>query len=103
MGNTSSSSSSSDAREAEAVKAATVEKIVDGFMKNKRINSAMIPDAVERAIYENVLTLVMGVLEEVTASANVEVLGHRLEMKLVAAKPLLPPLVPAPAASPKKP
>ena len=98
MGNNSSSSSSSSS-DAEAAKAATVAKIVDGFMKNKRINSAMIPDSVERAIYENVLTLVMGVLEVVTASANEEVLGHRLEMKLVAATPPEPP----PAASPKKP
>jgi hypothetical protein len=60
-----------------------VERIVDGFMKNKKVNSAMIPDVVERAIYENVLTLVLGVLEEVAASASIEVLGHRIEMKLV--------------------
>lgn len=82
MGNANSAESATKVTAEDASKK-IVERIVDGFMKNKKVNSAMIPDVVERAIYENVLTLVLGVLEEVAATASIEVLGHRIEMNLV--------------------
>ena len=41
-----------------------VGRIVDGFMANNAINSAFVPDFVERAIYRNVLTLGLALLEE---------------------------------------
>ena len=59
-----------------------VGRIVDGFMANGAINSAFVPDFVERAIYRNVLTLGLALLEEMISESRIEVLGHRLEMRL---------------------
>lgn len=53
-------------------------------MLNGSVNSRAVPDFVERAIYENVLVMVLGLFEEVVSGASVEVLGHRLEMRLSA-------------------
>ena len=68
---------------------ATVKRIVDGFMANNAINSPFVPDFVERAIYENVMTLALGLVDEVLAGARIEVLGHRMELRLSAAETLL--------------
>jgi hypothetical protein len=67
-----------------AVDRERVREIVDKFMQNGSVNSRAVPDFVERAIYENVLVMVLGLLEEVVSGTAVEVLGHRLEMKLTA-------------------
>lgn len=81
MGN-SATKETSGAKKASVVSSDKIDAIVDGFMKNHAINNALIPDVIERSIYKNVLTLVMGVLQEVTESTTVEVLGHKLEVKI---------------------
>jgi hypothetical protein len=59
-----------------------IREIVERFMKNGSINNRAVPDFVERAIYENVLVMVLGLLEEVVSASSVEVMGHRLEMRM---------------------
>ena len=65
-----------------AVDRERIKEIVEKFMKNGSVNNRAVPDFVERAIYENVLVMVMGLLEEVASTTAVEVMGHRLEVRL---------------------
>jgi hypothetical protein len=65
-----------------AVDRERIREIVENFMKNGSVNNRAVPDFVERAIYENVLVMVMGLLEEVVSATSVEVMGHRLEVRL---------------------
>ena len=67
-----------------AVDRERIREIVEKFMRNGSVNNRAVPDFVERAIYENVLVMVMGMLEEVVSGTSVEVMGHRLEMRLAA-------------------
>lgn len=60
-----------------------IEEIVGKFMANSSINSPLVPDFIERQIYRNALTLALGLAEEVLAGAKLEVLGHRVELRLV--------------------
>lgn len=58
-----------------------IEEIVEGFIQNNSVNSALLPDFIERAIYTNVVALVLGIAEEVLEGTSIEILGHRVEMK----------------------
>lgn len=60
----------------------TIRKIVDGFMKNKKINQRYIPDAIERQIYQNVIVLLMALLEESLKTARIQFLGHELTVHI---------------------
>ena len=60
-----------------------IDDIVERFMANSSINSHLVPDFIERQIYKNALTLALGLAEEVLAGAKLEVLGHRVELRLV--------------------
>jgi hypothetical protein len=59
-----------------------VDEIVEGFMQNNSVNSALLPDFIERAIYTNVVTLVLGIAEEVLEGTSIEILGHRVELSI---------------------
>jgi hypothetical protein len=65
-----------------------IDEIVDKFMANSSINSPLVPDFIERQIYRNALTLALGLAEEVLAGAKLEVLGHRVELRLVSSEQL---------------
>lgn len=60
----------------------TIKEIVDGFMRDEAINSRFVPDYVERSIYQNVLTLVVGIMERVVEGAEVQVLGHTITLQM---------------------
>lgn len=60
-----------------------IDEIVEGFMQNNAVNNPLLPDFIEKAIYKNVITLMLGIAEEVLGTTTVEVLGHRVELRLV--------------------
>ena len=59
-----------------------VDEIVEGFMQNHSINNVFLPDFIERAIYTNVIRLILGVAEEILDGTSIEILGHRVELKI---------------------
>lgn len=69
-------------RVAARVSLAAIDDIVDEFMADSAINSAMLPDFIERAVYRNVLQLLLGVAGRVIDTAEVGFLGHNVTMKL---------------------
>lgn len=80
--NMSSPAKESPKEEVTRVSKEKITEIVDGFMNNNSINNPLLPDFIERAIYQNVITLILGVVEEVVNDTSIEVLGHKVEMKL---------------------
>ena len=59
-----------------------IDEIVEGFMQNNSVNTPLLPDFIEKAVYKNVITLMMGIAEEVLAETSIEVLGHRIKLRL---------------------
>lgn len=59
-----------------------VKEIVDRFMADARINSPLLPDFIERAIYRNVITLALALVDELASGASIEFLGHRIELRV---------------------
>ena len=59
-----------------------IDEIVAGFMQNNSVNNPLLPDFIEKAIYKNVITLMLGIAEEVLSETSIEVLGHRIQLRL---------------------
>jgi hypothetical protein len=68
----------SDTNHADAIAA-----LVAKYLSNNMVNSRFVPDFIERRIYTNMITLIVGLLTETLASSNLCILGHRLEVNLV--------------------
>jgi hypothetical protein len=51
-------------------------------MENTSINNPLLPDFIESAIYHNVITLILGVVEEVVNETSIKILGHKVELSL---------------------
>jgi hypothetical protein len=60
-----------------------INSIVERYLKDSRINSKLIPDAVERKIYRNVLKMIVGILKDTVENANIDLLGHRINFSMV--------------------
>ncbi|EER18712.1 hypothetical protein Pmar_PMAR018947 [Perkinsus marinus ATCC 50983] len=56
--------------------------IVDSMLRDEFVNNPLIPDAVERSLYLNTVILIFRILEDLSNSLHVSVMGHRLEWKL---------------------
>ena len=50
-------------------------------MKNHNIY--YLPDSVEGAIYENVITVMLSLFESMINSTKIEIMGHTIDMRLV--------------------
>ena len=59
----------------------SVNKLVDDMLNNDDINSP-IPDFIERKIYTNVFTILIGVMKEVVEDANINVLNQNIKIKM---------------------
>jgi hypothetical protein len=57
----------------------TIDTVVDEFLKDNGLNSAFIPDFIEKKLYKNVLVLALSAMNRVLDTAHVEFLGHRIE------------------------
>ncbi|EEQ99837.1 hypothetical protein Pmar_PMAR020296, partial [Perkinsus marinus ATCC 50983] len=57
--------------------------IVDSMLRDEFVNNPLIPDAVERSLYLNTVILIFRILEDLSNSLHVSVMGHRLEWKLI--------------------
>lgn len=59
-----------------------IEEIVEDFMKDSAINNMLLPDFIEKALYTNVLKLVMGLIGRTLDTTNIDFLGHTITLQL---------------------
>lgn len=59
-----------------------IKKYAQEMIKDDNINIDFFPDAVERAIYENILTIVLGLMNNVLQNSEVKFLSHKLNFRL---------------------
>ena len=64
----------------------SVESLVNELMKNDNINSDLIPDFVEKKIYENVLTLAISLLKETLEKTKITILNQDITFNLEPSK-----------------
>jgi hypothetical protein len=66
-----------------AISESRISELVEKMIANKSVNIGILPNYVERHLYKNLLTTLMGMLEEVINESKIEFMGHRIVMKLV--------------------
>ena len=64
----------------------SVKRLVNELMKNDNINSDLIPDFVEKKIYENVLTLAISLLKETLEKTKITILNQDITFNLQSSK-----------------
>lgn len=65
-----------------------INRLVEEFMQNDKINNDIIPDFIEKKIYFNCIKLVLCTLEQTLKSTSIEFLGHTLKISLETKKDL---------------
>lgn len=73
------------------VSLAAVDDVVDDFMSDSAINNPLMPDIIERAIYRNVLKLILGVMGRMLDTTELSFLGHNITLKLAPEEQAPPP------------
>jgi hypothetical protein len=59
-----------------------VAKFVDALLKDDHINQVLIPDIIERKMYERVLSLVLYEIKAVLESTKIEFVGHTITIRI---------------------
>lgn len=59
-----------------------IDRIVDRYIANDRMNNRLIPDAIERRIYRNLLKMVLGAMQDTVGHARMEFLGHEVTVTM---------------------
>lgn len=67
---------------ADQLSAARLDSVVDAFMEDNKINNPLIPDFLERALYRNVLKLLLGLMQQSLRTVGVDLFGHRIRVSL---------------------
>ena len=57
-----------------------ISEYVDEILKNENINIDYLPDSVEKAIYKNVLRLILHLIDEVGEKTTLDLFGHKLRV-----------------------
>ena len=60
----------------------SIKKLVNHLLENDNINNTYIPDFIERKLYENVFTLLIGVLKDTLENANIKILNQNIGFKI---------------------
>lgn len=60
----------------------SVNIMVDDMLKNDSINSRMIPDYIEKKIYTNIFTVIIGLLKEVLEDTSINLLNQSITLKM---------------------
>jgi len=59
-----------------------INAFVETLLQNKDINIKYLPDAVERQIYRNVFSILLGLMDNLFESTSVKFIGHKLTFSL---------------------
>jgi hypothetical protein len=57
-------------------------EFVEILLKDKNINIGYLPDYVEKQIYLNIFTILIGIVEHSLKSVKVEIMGHKLDISI---------------------
>ena len=57
----------------------SVAKLVDNMLENDNVNSSIIPDYVERKIYTNVFTILIGIMKETIDDTSINLLNQNIK------------------------
>jgi len=59
-----------------------LKEFVEELLKDENINIAYLPDWVERQLYLNFLTILMGFIQKTTKTSAINMLGHQINFKI---------------------
>ena len=59
----------------------SVKALVDDILKNDSINNELIPDYVERKIYENIFNTLIKLMKEILESSSINFLNQNIKLK----------------------
>lgn len=59
-----------------------IDSVVDKMIDNQAVNIQYLPDFVERQLYRNIFTILLGLLGEIVDESSINFLGHQITMKL---------------------
>lgn len=65
-----------------SINKAIIRKYIKEMLEDENANIGWMPDFVEKKIYENVFTLLLGLLETNIEKTNLEILGHKIKLSL---------------------
>jgi hypothetical protein len=55
-----------------------VKQFVDKLINDPNININGFPDYIERKVYQNVVTVIMGIVDQVLSSTEIKILNHKI-------------------------
>ena len=58
-----------------------IDSVVDKMIDNQAVNIQYLPDFVERQLYRNIFTILLGLLGEIVDESSINFLGHQITMK----------------------
>ena len=56
--------------------------MVDNMLKNDSVNSIMIPDYIEKKIYTNVFTILIGIMKEILEDTKINIFNQNISFKM---------------------
>ena len=56
----------------------SVKKMVDDMLENDSVNSSIIPDYIEKKIYTNVFTILIGIMKEVLEDTKINIFNQNI-------------------------
>ena len=59
-----------------------INAFVDQLLNDQNVNIKYLPDFVEKQIYRNVFSILVGVIDNVIKSAHINIIGHRINLTL---------------------
>ena len=60
----------------------SVKKMVDDMLDNDSVNSSIIPDYIEKKIYTNVFTILIGIMKEVLEDTKINIFNQSISLKM---------------------
>ena len=60
----------------------SVKKMVDDMLENDSVNSAIIPDYIEKKIYTNVFTILIGIMKEILEDTKINIFNQNISFKM---------------------
>lgn len=55
-----------------------IKKYVEEMLKNKDVNIKMLPDFVERKIYQNMFEMILGMVDHILETTKIDFMGHEI-------------------------
>lgn len=60
----------------------SIKKLVDDILENDSVNSSIIPDYIEKKIYNNIFTILIGLLKELLETTVIKIFNQNISLKI---------------------